>query len=168
MINFESKTLSPNLQEKLYKSKSLFRFKIRKSKKIKESLSFKSKEDLSVINYLLLTMIDTHHLLDINLMITSLFKKEIFKNVNFSEYDENEDKEFFIIDIDYEFLQRLIVLEKRNYSICYDEFIDNNMQINLDDIDQCLVLLWLFTNMVHSDCYIPFLFIYNVSINLII
>ena len=152
-----------NEEVNLEKMNSLFIIKIRRNNKIVNEFNKSSPELLSVLEYLIQTIFNLNQL-NFDFMIEQFTKKEVFKNCNSTKNLMDSDTEFFEIQIELEYLKNVIMLEKRNYSIKYEEFIDNDMHINLDDIEPSLVLIWVFSNIIHEDCYVPILFFYNVNL----
>lgn len=85
-------------------------------------------------------------------------KKEVFKNC----IEQTISKGSLILNINMKFIQSLILLEKRNYCIKFDVEVDKDPILNLADITPHTILVWVFTNIVHVDKYVPFILIHQV------
>lgn len=163
IIESESEEMRPvDKESELVKTGSLFRFKFKRIRHIMEAMKMQSEESLGVLEHLALKYLEMPEI-NLELMLKQLQKKEIFKHCDWTSNLDDNDVGHFEFDVEMEFLRHVIVLEKRNYSIKYEEPLDNDMQINLHDLEPSVVLVWVFCNLLHEDDYVPFLFLYNVS-----
>lgn len=107
--------------------------------------------------YLLKTLVSVINLIDNNFeeLFEKFKEKEIFRNF----INKEESNLFFQIDIDIEYLKNLIIIEK---SVIYNLNERNDIPINISDIDQNIVFIWLSSNILNTEVYVPFIYIYNV------